>query len=137
MAGVVHIPWYATGFRGDALEQALEEISRLSLRYGATSYHVYRYRDDRYKFLQVIAWNDKLDWERYWEGQDLIDFRVINSGYYQVPVVYQWVDQVAEAHQLMHENKHLGKIAILVGATEEGQGKTAEGPGAIRAEVGA
>jgi crotonyl-CoA carboxylase/reductase len=46
-------------------------------------------------------------------------------------------DKVAEAHQLLRENKHLGKIAILVGATEEGQGKTAQGPGAIRAEVGA
>ena len=45
-------------------------------------------------------------------------------------------DGVAEAHQLMRENKHLGKIAILVGAETEGQGKTAEGPGAIRAEVG-
>jgi len=55
------------------------------------------------------------------------------------PVLWQTMnfDQVAEAHQLMHENKHLGKIAILVGATEEGQGATAEGPGAIRAEVGA
>jgi crotonyl-CoA carboxylase/reductase len=37
----------------------------------------------------------------------------------------------------MKENKHLGKIAILVGADEEGQGKTEEGPGAIYAEVGA
>jgi crotonyl-CoA carboxylase/reductase len=45
-------------------------------------------------------------------------------------------DGVAEAHQLMRENKHLGKIAILVGAEKEGEGKTAEGPGAIRAEVG-
>jgi crotonyl-CoA carboxylase/reductase len=44
---------------------------------------------------------------------------------------------VAEAHQLMYENKHSGKIAILVGATETGQGKIAEGPGAIMAEVGA
>ena len=43
---------------------------------------------------------------------------------------------VAEAHQLMRDNKHAGKIAILVGATEEGQGRTVEGPGAIRAEVG-
>jgi crotonyl-CoA carboxylase/reductase len=43
---------------------------------------------------------------------------------------------VAEAHQLMRENKHQGKIAILVGADSEGQGKTADGPGAIRAEVG-
>ena len=46
-------------------------------------------------------------------------------------------EDVANAHQLMHENKHFGKIAILVGAENEGEGKTAEGPGAIRAEVGA
>ena len=46
-------------------------------------------------------------------------------------------DGVAEAHQLMRENKHLGKIAILVGAEKEGLGKTAEGEGAIWAEVGA
>ena len=35
------------------------------------------------------------------------------------------------------DNKHLGKISILVGAEKEGLGKTAEGPGAIYAEVGA
>ena len=44
---------------------------------------------------------------------------------------------VGEAHQLMRDNKHLGKIAILVGATAEGRGRTAEGPGAIHATVGA
>ncbi len=55
------------------------------------------------------------------------------------PVLWRTLgfDGVPEAHQLMLENKHLGKIAILVGATEEGHGKTAEGPGAIHAEVGA
>jgi crotonyl-CoA carboxylase/reductase len=37
----------------------------------------------------------------------------------------------------MYNNQHLGKISILVGAEAEGLGKTAEGPGAIRAEVGA
>ena len=44
--------------------------------------------------------------------------------------------QVAEAHQLMRENRHVGKIAVLVGAEREGQGRTAEGPGAIRASAG-
>ena len=44
---------------------------------------------------------------------------------------------VGEAHQLMKDNKHLGKIAILVGATEEGQGRNVEGVGGIHAEVGA
>jgi crotonyl-CoA carboxylase/reductase len=33
------------------------------------------------------------------------------------------------------DNQHLGKIAILVGAEAEGLGRTADGPGAIRAEV--
>jgi crotonyl-CoA carboxylase/reductase len=63
---------------------------------------------------------------------------LIDSGQIR-PVLWQTMgfDKVAEAHQLLRDNKHLGKIAILVGATEEGQGKTAEGPGAIRAEVGA
>jgi crotonyl-CoA carboxylase/reductase len=55
------------------------------------------------------------------------------------PVLWKTMgfQDVANAHQLMHENKHAGKIAILVGATDVGQGKTAEGPGAIMAEVGA
>jgi crotonyl-CoA carboxylase/reductase len=55
------------------------------------------------------------------------------------PVLWRTMgfDGVAEAHQLMKDNKHLGKISILVGAEEEGLGKTAEGPGAIYAEVGA
>ena len=55
------------------------------------------------------------------------------------PVLWQTMgfERVGEAHQLLRDNKHLGKIAILVGATEEGQGRTAEGLGAIRAEVGA
>jgi crotonyl-CoA carboxylase/reductase len=55
------------------------------------------------------------------------------------PVLWRTLgfDGVPEAHQLMKDNKHLGKIAILVGATEEGQGQTISGPGAIHAEVGA
>jgi crotonyl-CoA carboxylase/reductase len=55
------------------------------------------------------------------------------------PVLWRTMgfDGVAEAHQLMRDNQHLGKIAILVGAEREGLGKNAEGPGGIRAEVGA
>lgn len=55
------------------------------------------------------------------------------------PVLWRTMpfDGVGEAHQLMRDNQHLGKISILVGAEKEGLGKTAEGPGAIHAEVGA
>ena len=96
MAGSVHIPWYATGFRGDRLEQGLAEIAPLALRYGASSYHVYRYRDDRYKFLQVATFHDKNDWEHYWAGPEFTRWRAIHSSFYQVPVLYAWADNVAE-----------------------------------------
>jgi crotonyl-CoA carboxylase/reductase len=63
---------------------------------------------------------------------------LIESGQIR-PVLWRTLgfEGVAEAHQLMRDNQHLGKIAILVGAEREGEGKTAEGPGAIHAEVGA
>jgi crotonyl-CoA carboxylase/reductase len=55
------------------------------------------------------------------------------------PVLWRTMpfEDVARAHQLMYENKHLGKISILIGAETEDEGRTADGPGAIRAEVGA
>jgi crotonyl-CoA carboxylase/reductase len=63
---------------------------------------------------------------------------LIESGLIR-PVLWRTLgfDGVAEAHQLMRDNQHLGKIAILVGAENEGEGRTADGPGAIHAEVGA
>jgi crotonyl-CoA carboxylase/reductase len=62
---------------------------------------------------------------------------LIESGLIR-PVLWRTLgfEGVPEAHQLMLDNQHLGKISILVGAEEEGQGKTADGPGAIYAEVG-
>ena len=96
MAGAVHIPWYATGFRGDKLEAAVTEFAATSLRYGATSYTVYRGRDDRYKILQVVEFENKADWEAYWNGPEAIRFRTVSSSWYQVPVVYAWQDVVTK-----------------------------------------
>jgi crotonyl-CoA carboxylase/reductase len=50
------------------------------------------------------------------------------------PVLWRTMgfEGVPEAHQLMYENKHLGKISILVGAESEEEGRSVEGPDAIR-----
>jgi crotonyl-CoA carboxylase/reductase len=63
---------------------------------------------------------------------------LIESGQIR-PVLWRTLgfEGVPEAHQLMRDNKHLGKIAILVGADEAGRGRVEEGPGAVHAEVGA
>ena len=95
MAGIVHIPWYATGLRHNKLADGLAGIAAVALRYGATSYAVHRSNDDRYKFLQMAEFESKRDWERYWNGPEFIDFRVLASGWYQVPVLYVWHDLIA------------------------------------------
>ena len=90
--GLVHIPWYATALRADKLETVLLDISAASLRYGATWWQVHRSRDDRYKLLQVTAWESKEDFERWWAGHEMVDMRVITSGWWQVPTLYVWHD---------------------------------------------
>jgi crotonyl-CoA carboxylase/reductase len=101
---------------------------------GATSGYQLDF-DVRYLWMrqkQIIGSHFANAWEAT-KANELIEHSLVR------PVLWQTMgfEKVAEAHQLLRDNKHLGKIAILVGATEEGQGKTAEGPGAIRAEVGA
>ena len=94
MSGIVHVPWYATVFRGDKLAEALAEIAPVSLRYGATDFAVYRSRDDGYKFMQLASFETKVDFERYWYGPEFTTFRTETASWYQVPVLYVWNDVV-------------------------------------------
>jgi hypothetical protein len=94
MAGVVHIPWYATTFRGDQFEAALEEISAVAMRYGASEYAVYRSRDDAYRFLQLATFEHKGDFDRYWNGEEFSLWRGDFQSFYTVPVLYVWHDLV-------------------------------------------
>ncbi len=57
VAGVVHVDWYATVLRQDALAAEVVRAAPLALRYGATQYSVHRSNDDRYKIVQM-AWFD-------------------------------------------------------------------------------
>jgi hypothetical protein len=95
MAGVVHIPWYATLFRGDDMTAEIAQAAALSLRYGATQYQVHRSLDDQYKILQMVWFESKTAWYRYWDGPEMLVFRRRNSGRFQIPVTYIWHEEVA------------------------------------------
>jgi hypothetical protein len=95
VAGTVIVPWYATGFRADAFEEVLGEVAATALRYGATSYEVYRARDDRYRLQQLARFEQHLQWDRYWAGPEMTRFRIEHSGWYQVPLLYGWWDRTA------------------------------------------
>ena len=102
-AGSVHIPWYATLFRGDRFAEVVAEIAPVALRYGATHYAVYRSRDDQYKFNQIATFANKTDWERYWNGPEFNAFREAYSSWYQVPVLYVWHDPIVEGWSEVEE----------------------------------
>jgi hypothetical protein len=94
MAGVVHIPWYATLFRHESFGQAVARMAPLALRYGATRYSVQRSLDDRYKILHMTWFESKEDWYRFWDSPELTEFRARHSGHFQIPVVYVWHDEL-------------------------------------------
>lgn len=95
MAGVVHIPWYATVFRAQRLAEALKEIAPVAVRYGASQYRIHQSRDDAYKFDHMIWFDSHADWERFWEGPEMVAFRGRIGGWYQVPLIYVWNDEIA------------------------------------------
>jgi len=105
--GVLHLPWYATGFRGDDLEAALSQLAPIAMRYGATRYDVYRGRDDRYKFLMAIEFEAKEHWDAFWFGEEFTDMRVSCSSWFTVPLLYTWNDRFS-AGELRREEALVG-----------------------------
>jgi quinol monooxygenase YgiN len=108
MAGVVHLPVYATGFRGDDVEAALAQLAPISLRYGATRYEVFRSRDDRYKFLLSIDFDDHAGWNAFWFGEEFTDWRTACSSWYTVPLLYVWQDLVTRGE--VHDQVAAGDV---------------------------
>ena len=94
MAGVVHIEWYATGLRKDALTAEVVAAAPLALRYGATQYSVHRSNEDRYKITQMAWFDSHQAWYRYWESPEMIEFRRRNSGHFQLPITYIWYEEL-------------------------------------------
>lgn len=94
MSYTVMIPWYATALRADDLAFALEKISKLALQHQGLRYDVYRFKDDRYRFVQYLEFPTKLEWEAFWYGEVFQDMRASTQGWYQVPVVYSPVEPV-------------------------------------------
>jgi hypothetical protein len=91
------------------------------MRYGASSYAVYRARDDRYRFHQFASFEEHADWERYWLGREMTDFRVRHSGWFQIPIAYSWWDLTAGG--------------AIIGAPGTGNGRGGNGAPIVEGET--
>jgi hypothetical protein len=100
------MPWYVTFFRGNKFAEALQEIAPVAMKYGATSYHLYRSQEDLYQFWQWTAVPDKIMWEKYWYGPEFQRWRAEHSSWYQVPLVYTVTHEIASG-AIEHETVEL------------------------------
>ena len=62
-----------------------------------------------------------------WRANDLVRAGKVR------PVMWRSLpfSELPKAHRLVDENRHIGKIAIRIGASDDEEGKSTEGPGAI------
>ena len=94
MADLVYVNWYATVLRQNLFAAEVAAVAPLALRYGATEYRVHVNNDDRYKITQMTWVPDKTTWYRYWDGPEMIEFRARLTGKYQLPIAYNWADEI-------------------------------------------
>ena len=94
MAGVMWVEWYATVLRQEMFAGEVTRVAPLAMRYGATRYAVHRNLDDRYKITQMTWFDSHDDWYRYWDGPEMIEFRALHSGHFQIPLKYGWNEEL-------------------------------------------
>ena len=88
---VCAIVWHTNPFRGDKFEERWKPAAQAAVDYGATSWAFLRSRDDPSDFTQMAVFDSKTDFERYWYSEELAEARAEASGYYQVPILPQWM----------------------------------------------
>jgi hypothetical protein len=91
---MVVINWVANPFRGDRFEQAWEPAAALATKYGARAWAFTRSKDDPLSFMQVAAFEKKMDFERYWYSEEIAEARIAIAGLYQVPLLPIWYETV-------------------------------------------
>jgi hypothetical protein len=92
---VVVITWVANPFRGDMFEAAWAPAAAAVTKYGARAWAFARSKDDPLTFMQIAAFDSKLDFERYWYAEEIAEARVKAAGWYQVPILPVWWRSVA------------------------------------------
>jgi crotonyl-CoA carboxylase/reductase len=101
---------------------------------GATSGYMLDF-DVRYLWMRQkqIVGSHAFNAYEAWRANELVHQGKIR------PVLWRALgfEDLPEAHRLVQQNEHLGKIAIMIGARDEAEGKRAPGPDAIRIDAAA
>jgi hypothetical protein len=87
---LVEINWIVNPGRAEKFVQAWLPAAEAVLGYGATGWALIRSGEDPHHFVQLAAFANKMDFERYWYSEDVVDYRVQATGLFQVPIQPVW-----------------------------------------------
>jgi len=86
----VEINWITNPFRAEKFRDIWLPAAAKVLEYGATEWSFIRSGDDPQHFVQLALFADKMDFERYWYAEEIVDYRVQATGLFQVPIQPVW-----------------------------------------------
>ena len=82
----VRIPWAINPSRGDRFEAAWLPVAESALDFGATGWALFRSKEGGLDFTQLAFFPTKLDFERYWYSEEVVEARTRGAGLFQVPI---------------------------------------------------
>ncbi|HEV7918125.1 MAG TPA: hypothetical protein VGO97_00995 [Solirubrobacterales bacterium] len=98
MNKAVEIQWNLTPFRSDEFCELWAPYAELAINYGASGYLMIRQADDQLIVKQYAMFDNKADWDAYWNSEALQEGRAKVTGMYTVPIVYVWEEVVTEGY---------------------------------------
>ena len=98
MAKAVEVQWNLTPFRSDDFVEGLRPYAELSINYGAKGYLLIRQADDELIVKQLSFFEQKADWDRYWNSDAMCEMRAKLAGHYAVPLLYTWQEVITHGH---------------------------------------
>jgi hypothetical protein len=95
MAKAVEVQWHLTPFRSDAFVEQLKPYAERVINYGATGFLLIRQADDELIVKQYAWFENKADWDRYWNSELMQECRAKLISHYAVPLLYSWQEVIA------------------------------------------
>jgi hypothetical protein len=98
MAKAVEVLWNLTPFRSDDFVEGLKPYAELAINYGAKGYLLIRQADDELVVKQYSFFENKSDWDRYWNSDAMCRMRADLAGHFAVPLLYTWQEVITHGH---------------------------------------
>lgn len=97
MAHISEISWHVTPFRAQRWIDLWEPAAAKATEYGAADWAIYRSNEDPLLFRQVITWENKSDFDRYWNSEEISELRAGIIDLFDKPLLPVWCTPIVSS----------------------------------------